>query len=363
MNAATIPPPIRAKSTCYVSDAQKWTAVRRRDPKADGAFVFSVKTTGIYCRPSCPSRPPNRANVAFHVTCAKAELAGFRPCKRCEPNGPGLAAHHAKLVAKACRILEMRDPAPDLTRLAREVGLSPAHLHRIFTRATGLSPKAYARGRRSSLLREKLSRSRRVTETIYAAGYPSSGRFYADAARTLGMKPKNFLRGGSGETIRFAVGKSSLGSVLVAASAKGICAIFLGDDPDRLARDLQDRFPKAELIGGDGDFEQAVAAVIPLVENPQSCVELPLDIRGTIFQQKVWDALTRIPPGKTANYAEIARRIGRPGATRAVAGACAANTIAVAIPCHRAVRTDGGLSGYRWGVERKRALLGKESAG
>jgi AraC family transcriptional regulator of adaptative response/methylated-DNA-[protein]-cysteine methyltransferase len=241
--------------------------------------------------------------------------------------------------------------------------MSTSHFHRIFKNVTGLSPKAYARARRSALVHRTLGQSRRVTETIYASGYPSGARFYADATHALGMKPNTFRRGGTGETIRFAIGKSSLGLVLSAATLKGVCAIFLGDNLVKLARDLEHRFPKAKILRGDRDFERTVAAAIALVENPGSSPDLPLDIRGTLFQQKVWCALTKIPLGKTVTYAEIARRIGHRSAARAVAGACAANTIAVAIPCHRVVRADGGLSGYRWGVERKRALLRKESLG
>jgi AraC family transcriptional regulator, regulatory protein of adaptative response / methylated-DNA-[protein]-cysteine methyltransferase len=362
MNALATSPPTRITFSRYASDEQKWAAVQRHDPKADDVFVFAVKTTGVYCRPSCPSRPPRRANVAFYASCSEAERASFRPCKRCQPNGPGLAANHAAMVAKACRILETREPAPDLETLARAVGMSVAHFHRVFTKIAGVSPKAYARAHRAASLRHNLRQSARVTEAIYAAGYPSSGRFYAEAAQTLGMKPKIFLRGGRGETIRFATGKSSLGTVLVAATAKGVCAIFLGGDPKKLARDLRERFPKANLVEGDRDFEQTIAAAIALVENPHARADLPLDIRGTLFQQKVWRALTEIPLGKTSSYARVARRIGQPGAARAVASACAANKIAVAIPCHRVVRTDGSLSGYRWGVERKRALLARESA-
>ena len=271
-----------------------------------------------------------------------------------------LAPHHAQMVTKACRLIESQERAPTLDELARAVGMSPFHFQRTFTRLTGLSPKAYAAAHRAKKVRSALSRSGSVTGAIYAAGYNSNGRFYAHAAQALGMKPRAFRQGGSGATIRFAVGQCSLGSILVGASDQGICAIFLGDDPNQLARDLQDRFPRARLIGADRDFEQTVARVVGLVENPQIALDLPLDIRGTVFQQKVWRALTKIPLGQTASYAQIAQRIGLPKAVRAVAGACAASLLAVAIPCHRVVRTDGNLSGYRWGVERKRALLHKE---
>lgn len=271
-----------------------------------------------------------------------------------------LSAHHAKIVTKACRLIESSDTPPALAELARTVGMSPFHFQRIFTATTGLSPKAYAAAHRAKKVRAALPRSATVTSAIYRAGYNSNARFYANSAKTLGMTPKNFRSGGTGTTIRFAVGQCSLGSILVAASDKGVCAIFLGDNPDALAREFQDRFPHAHLIGGDKAFEQLVAKVVGLVENPRQGVNLPLDIRGTAFQQKVWRALTEIPLGQTATYADIARRISQPAAIRAVAGACAANKIAIAIPCHRVIRTDGSLSGYRWGVARKRALLQRE---
>jgi AraC family transcriptional regulator of adaptative response/methylated-DNA-[protein]-cysteine methyltransferase len=273
-----------------------------------------------------------------------------------------LSDHHAKLVTRACRLIETADKAPALIDLARTVGMSPFHFQRVFTQMTGLSPKAYAAAHRSVRIRQKLPRSASVTGAIYDAGYNSNGRFYAESARTLGMKPQTFRRGGNGATIRFAVGQTSLGSILVASTDQGVCAIFLGDDPDELTRNLQDRFPKADLIGADREFEKLVAKVVGLVENPRLGLQLPLDIRGTAFQQRVWRALTEIPLGQTASYAAIAKRIGLPEAVRAVAGACAANKLAVVVPCHRVVRTDGSLSGYRWGVERKRALLRKEKA-
>jgi AraC family transcriptional regulator of adaptative response/methylated-DNA-[protein]-cysteine methyltransferase len=238
--------------------------------------------------------------------------------------------------------------------------MSRFHFHRIFKEATGVTPKAYAAAHRANRLREELPRSNSVTEAIYGAGFNSSGRFYAGSTDMLGMAPKNFRTGGDGTAIRFALGQCSLGAILVAATAKGVCAIALGDEPEALLRDLQDRFPKAQLIGGDRDFERLVATVIGFVEAPQLGLDLPLDVRGTAYQQRVWQALQAIPAGSTASYTEIAKRIGRPKAVRAVAQACAANTIAVAIPCHRVVRNDGAISGYRWGVERKRSLLARE---
>jgi AraC family transcriptional regulator of adaptative response/methylated-DNA-[protein]-cysteine methyltransferase len=273
---------------------------------------------------------------------------------------PALATHHAKIITRACRLIESSETAPTLAHLARAVGMSPFHFQRVFTAATGLSPKAYALAHRAKKVRAALPRSTTVTSAIYRAGYNSNARFYANSAKTLGMTPKNFRKGGTDTTIRFAVGECSLGSILVAASDKGVCAIFLGDDPDALARNLQDRFPNAHLIGGDKAFEQLVARVVGLVENPRQGIDLPLDIRGTAFQQKVWRALTQIPLGQTATYADIARRIGNPKAVRAVGSACGANPVAVVIPCHRVIHTNGSITGYRWGVARKKALLNRE---
>ncbi len=344
-----------------VTDEDRWAAVVARDPRADGSFVYSVRTTGVDCRPSCPARLARRENVRFYATGAEAERAGFRPCKRCRPGEAGLGERHARAVAKACRLIERADEMPSLDRLAKAAGVSRFHFHRLFKAVTGVTPKAYAAQHRSKRMREELARAGTVTEAIYRAGFGSNGRFYAAAPEVLGMTPTDFRAGGCGQSIRFAVGECSLGAILVAATQKGVCAIFLGDDPEKLVRDLQDRFPKAQLIGGDEAFEQWVARVVGFVEAPASGLELPLDVRGTAFQQRVWQALRKIPPGRTATYSEIAKRIGAPKAVRAVAQACAANPVAIAIPCHRVVRTDGSLSGYRWGIERKRALLTREA--
>jgi AraC family transcriptional regulator of adaptative response/methylated-DNA-[protein]-cysteine methyltransferase len=344
------------------NDDARWRAVERRDRAADGTFVYSVRTSGVYCRPSCAARLPRRENVAFHATCAEAERAGFRPCKRCRPNEPALADQQAAAIARACRLIEEAEEAPRLAALAQAAGLSPFHFHRVFKAVTGVTPKAYADAQRGKRVRAELAQSGTVTEAIYGAGFNSSGRFYAAAPGVLGMTPTEFRAGGDGNIIRFAVGQCSLGAILVAATDKGVCAIELGDDPDALVRDLQDFFPKARLVGGDAAFEQLVAKVVGFVEAPAQGLELPLDIRGTSFQQRVWKALRAIPVGSTTTYTEIARRIGRPKAVRAVAHACASNAIAVAIPCHRVVRIDGSLAGYRWGVDRKRALLTREKA-
>jgi AraC family transcriptional regulator of adaptative response/methylated-DNA-[protein]-cysteine methyltransferase len=337
----------------------RWAAVVARDPEAK--FYYSVKTTGVYCRPSCAARLARPENVQFYRTCEDAEKAGFRPCKRCKPNQVSLVEQHAEKTASACRLIESSETPPSLALLAQHAGLSTYHFHRVFRAATGLTPKGYAAAHRANLVRKSLNKSDTVTEAIYDAGYNSNSRFYETSNRVLGMTPSNYRAGGTQTEIRFAVGECSLGSILVAQSGRGICAIFLGDDPDSLARALQDQFPKANLIGGDAGFERLVAKVVGFVEAPAFGLDLPLDVRGTAFQQRVWQALRNIPAGSTASYTDVAKLIGSPNSVRAVAQACGANALAVAIPCHRVVRNDGALSGYRWGVERKRALLEKEA--
>jgi AraC family transcriptional regulator of adaptative response/methylated-DNA-[protein]-cysteine methyltransferase len=340
----------------------RWAKVRAKDRSFDGQFVYAVKTTGVYCRPSCPARPARPENLVIYDTSEQARAAGFRACRRCHPDGLSRDAEHAILVEKACRLIERRQTVPALAELAQAVELSPGYFHRLFKAATGLTPSDYAKARRAARVRQGLAKSASITEALYAAGFNSSGRFYEKSAAMLGMTPGKFRDGGGGEEIRFAVGECSLGSVLVAASGKGIAAILLGDDPGRLLENLQDSFPKATLVGADPEFETLVARVVGFIEAPAGRFDLPLDVRGTAFQQRVWKALNAIPPGYTVSYADIARSLDAPGSSRAVAGACAANKLAVAIPCHRVVRTDGALSGYRWGIERKAALLEREKA-
>jgi AraC family transcriptional regulator of adaptative response/methylated-DNA-[protein]-cysteine methyltransferase len=323
-----------------------------RDRAADSSFYYSVRTTGVYCRPSCAARLANPKNVRFHDSIADAEAAGFRPCKRCKPDQPSLEQQHAIRVAKACHAIEAAETIPTLAMLARGSGLSPHHFHRVFKSVTGLTPHEYGAAHRARRMRESLVETERVTDAIYDAGFGSGSRFYERADAILGMKPTSYRNGGENEVIRFAIGQCSLGAILVAASAIGVCAILMGDDPDKLARDLQDRFPKARRVGADPRFESVVAKVVGFVEAPRIGLDLPLDIRGTAFQQRVWRALAVMPAETTASYADIAQAIGAPTAVRAVAQACGANALAVAIPCHRVVRTDGALSGYRWGVER-----------
>ena len=344
------------------ADDMRWDAVIAKDKGVDGQFYYSVRTTGVYCRPSCPARPALRENVAFHSSCEAAEAAGFRACKRCRPREASQSERHAALVASACALITRSEDPPRLAALAAASGLSPFHFHRVFKAATGLTPKAYADAHRADRVRRALPSSTTITGAIYDAGFNSNGRFYAASAQVLGMTPGRYRAGGDLTQIRFAIGECSLGSILVAATEKGVCAILLGRDPDALVRQLQDRFTKAELIGGDAAFEKLVAKVIGFVEQPRLGLDLPLDVQGTAFQQRVWRALRNIGVGNTASYGDIAARIGQPKSTRAVAQACAANMIAVAIPCHRVIRTDGQLSGYRWGVQRKRALLERESS-
>jgi len=339
----------------------RWAQIVDRNPQAGGKFFYAVTTTGVYCRPGCPSRLPRPEHVRFFDSTEEAGQAGFKPCRRCRPDRLSLPAQHTDRVAEACRFIEEAEAAPGLEELAARAGMSKYHFHRLFKQATGLTPRQYAQAHREQRVRQALAGGGTVTDAIYAAGYGSNSRFYEQAGDVLGMTPGSYRSGGANTQIVFAVGECSLGSILVARSDRGVCAILLGDEPDRLVRDLQDRFREAELVGGDRVFEQLVARVVGFIEAPRTGLDLPLDVRGTAFQQRVWQALRQIPAGETASYSEIARRIGAPRSVRAVAGACAANTLAVAIPCHRVVRTDGSLSGYRWGVERKRALLEREA--
>lgn len=334
--------------------------IRRRDPDADGRFWYSFVTTGVFCRPSCPSRQARAEHIRIHATLAEARATGFRPCRRCAPEAPPLRERHHALVAAACVRIEAAETEIPLAALAGSVGLSPSHFHRLFKAATGVTPRDYGFACRAARVRKALARGGSITSILYEAGFGSSGRFYEQAGAMLGMTPTRFQKGGPDETIHFALGECSLGSILVASSTRGIVAILLGDDPAPLLADLQDRFPNAELIGADRDYERVVAQVVGLVEAPATPIDLPLDVRGTAFQQRVWRALLAVPAGETLSYAEIARRIGASRAVTAVTEACAANNLAVAIPCHRVVKNDGSFRGYSWGIDRKRRLLARE---
>jgi AraC family transcriptional regulator of adaptative response/methylated-DNA-[protein]-cysteine methyltransferase len=343
-------------------DQARWQAVTSRRRAADGTFVYAVTTTGVYCRPSCGARLARRANVEFFAKPADAERAGFRACKRCRPNEATNGAH-ADAITRACRLIEAADVTPDTATLAAAAGISPSHFHRVFKSQTGLTPKAYASAHRARRIRDELARSTSVTAAAVNAGFQSSSRFYSAAAKTLGMKPAAFRRGGAGATIRYAVGRCSLGSIIVAASDVGICFIALGDNRSALVRHLQQRFRNADMsAAAAAAFEKTLKRVIAIVEHPAIGLDLPLDIRGTAFQQRVWQELAKIPAGRTRTYREIATALGMPKSTRAVGRACGDNPLAVAIPCHRVVRSDGALAGYRWGVSRKAKLLEREAA-
>ncbi|NWA28481.1 bifunctional DNA-binding transcriptional regulator/O6-methylguanine-DNA methyltransferase Ada [Pseudomonas gingeri] len=339
----------------------RWQAVLARDASADGDFVYGVKTTGVYCRPSSGARRPNPENVEFFDNPEQAEAAGYRPSRRAAADQTSLNEQHVALVTRACQLIDGSENSPSLNPLAEQLGLSPFHFHRVFKAVTGLTPKAYATAHRAGKLRAQLARGGSVTDALYEAGFNASSRFYESSNAVLGMKPSDYRAGGANTDIRFAIGQCSLGAILVAQSDRGVCAILLGDDPDALAKDLQDKFPQAHFIGGDSVFEQLIAKVVGFIEAPAIGLDLPLDLRGTAFQERVWQALRNIPVGSTASYADIAQMIGAPKSFRAVAQACGANSLAVAIPCHRVVRSDGNLSGYRWGVERKRQLLDREA--
>lgn len=345
----------------YRSDEERRAAVAGRDRGADQSFVYSVASTGVYCLPSCPSRQARPEHLAFYDSPADAERAGFRACRRCRPDLASDRRGHVQAVLEACRRIENADRKLALAELAEGSDLSTHHFHRTFVRVTGITPGAYHDAIRLQRITRELQRRDTVTDAIYSAGYSSASRFYDGADERLGMSPQAYRRAGEGEVIRFCLGSSSLGSVLVASSRIGVCAILLGHRPSELTADLARRFRKARLVPADPSYAEVVDAVIRLIDAPADAFGLPMDIRGTAFQRRVWEQLRKIPAGHTASYAQIAQQIDRPAAHRAVAGACAANPLAVAIPCHRVVGSDGKLGGYRWGVETKAALLARES--
>ncbi len=332
-------------------------ALTRRDKAADGVFFYAVATTGVYCLPSCAAKNPRPENTRYYATAAAAEADGFRPCKRCRPNE---ADANATLIAAACRQIEAAETPFGLAALAASSGLSPSHFHRLFKAVTGVTPKAYAVALRAGRARQALGGGASVTAAIYDAGYGAPSRFYAEAAAGLGMAPKRFAAGAAGQKIEFAAAPCSLGIVLAARTGGKICAISLGDDAAALQAGLARMFRKAEIAPAGPDFAAMLADIVTLVDAPGRPANLPLDIAGTAFQRRVWQALRAVPAGRTVSYTELAALVGAPKSVRAVAAACAANRLAVAIPCHRAVRADGGLAGYRWGLERKQKLLAAE---
>jgi len=347
----------------YATMADRWEAVVQRDPDARSAFVYGVITTGIYCRPGCPSRLPCRGNVRFFESWSAAESAGFRACKRCLPRTPDVPNAALPAVLQACRILESAERAPSLRELADAVGYSPYHFQRVFKELVGVSPKQYGLEQRLRRVREGVQESETITEAVYDAGYESLSRFYASGAPALGMRPSDYRKGGRGMVISYAVAACYLGRVLVAATSQGVCRVDLGSSDEELLGRLKENFAEADLQTGGPAFDAVVDEVVALLEAPNLGMSLPLDVRGTAFQRRVWVALQEIPPGETVSYGELAAHIGHPKAARAVAQACAANQVAVGIPCHRVVRNDGALGGYRWGLDRKQAILEREAEG
>lgn len=331
-----------------------WSAFEARDRRADGTFVGAVRTTGIYCKPSCPARRPRRENMAFYRDPAAARAAGYRACLRCRPDE---TARDTAAVAAAIVLIDSAETAPSLDAIARRVGYAPHHFHRLFKQATGVTPASYARGIRASRAARALTDGGTVTSAVYAAGYSAPSRFYADGAVRLGMAPRVWSRGGAGTTIRWTIVPTDLGPLLIAASARGICRIAFDEDGAALAR----RFPAAQIVADDVALRELASEVVALVESPVRHHDLPLDVRGTAFQEAVWQALRSIPPGETRSYAELAALAGHPSAVRAAGSACGANHVPLLIPCHRVTRSDGSIGGYAYGAERKWALLDREA--
>ena len=341
---------------------QCWAAVTSRDSHADGGFVYAVRTTGVYCRPGCASRMPLRANVAFYAGPATAEAAGFRACKRCRPNEGSIGERHLAAIGRACALIRARDTLPSLSELADAARLSRFHFHRVFKEITGTTPREWGKAHRLGRFADRLDAGESVADAVYTAGFGASSRAYEAAPNGLGMTPGTRRRGGKGETIRFTIVPTPLGQAIVAATPRGICMTALGEDAASLEAELRQRFPAATLVAGDQALAGWAARIVAFITRPGAPPDLPLDISGTAFQAQVWRALQKIPPGRTMTYSEIAAALGRPSAVRAVAQACAANKLAVLVPCHRVVRSDGALAGYRWGIERKRALIARERA-
>lgn len=341
-------------------DQQRWSLVQQRQQPGESRFVYAVRTTGVYCRPGCPSRLPRRENVAFFDDIWQARAAGFRPCKRCRPDGDDPRGKAVDAIKAACRLIDAAEEPPTLAQLSAAVDYSPAHFQRLFRQMVGVTPKAYAAMGRANRVRANLLGRSTIAQAVYDAGYGTSSRFYDESEEVLGMKPSQYRKGGQGAVIHAAVAPTSLGPILIAATASGLCAIEFGDDEQQLLSRLRERFVDADL-DESAEFSRWVGQVVACVDGTGDGVMLPLDIRGTAFQRKVWEVLCQVPRGATTTYSEIATRIGRPKAARAVARACAANQIAVAIPCHRVVHRDGRIGGYRWGPERKAALLAREA--
>lgn len=354
-------------SLAYSTDSQRWQAIEQRDPAADGIFYYAVRTTGVYCRPSCRSRRPKPENIEYFDDCQAAERNGFRACKRCRPADRACPPAPTAIVA-ACRLLERAEGPTSLAEIAEQVGLSPYHFHRLFRRIVGVTPKAYAAAQRIKRLQTSLQAAREsasdrttITQALQANGYASSSSCYRHVDEQLGMTPDAYRRAGLGHSVRYAVVPCALGWLAVAATDRGVCMIELGDAPNQLAAEVANRFQGAATLSDDACLRDFTQQVVSLIESPHRPVSLPLDIRGTAFQRQVWEALRAVPAGSTVSYSELAQQVGRPQAIRATASAVAANSLAIVIPCHRAIRSDGGLSGYRWGAHRKQQLLDRES--
>ena len=350
------------KNRLCITDDDRWQSVVDRDVDADGQFVFAVQTTGIFCRPSCRAKHALRKNVRFFADAQQAQDAGFRPCKRCQPDKDSAQQHRLDKIARACQLLEQESPLT-LDELAQQVAMSPYHLHRLFKATTGMTPKVWQQSWRARRLRDALAKGVPVTQAILNAGFPDSSSYYRKADQALGMTAKQFRKGGDNVSVRYTLADCALGRCLVAESERGICAILLGDDDATLVADLHALFPAAQDVPADANFQQRVREVIVAINSRDASLSLPLDIRGTAFQQQVWQALRAIPCGETVSYQQLASAIGKPKAVRAVASACGANKLAIVIPCHRVIRGDGALSGYRWGIARKAQLLQRETTG
>ncbi|HEU4417006.1 MAG TPA: bifunctional DNA-binding transcriptional regulator/O6-methylguanine-DNA methyltransferase Ada [Candidatus Angelobacter sp.] len=340
------------------NNQQKWSQVLARDARADGRFVYAVRSTGVFCRPSCPSRRPKQVNVQFFDSPTQAQQAGFRACRRCRPLEPN---QQAQKIEAACRYIDQHlDVTLTLTALSRRVDISPFHFQRMFKRLLGISPRQYQQARRAGKFRQALQSEGRVTDAIYEAGYSSSSRAYESVPAQLGMTPAVFQRKGQGVTVRFTITSTELGKLLIATTERGVCAVRFGESDAALLRELKNDFAAAEIARDDEGLKALAAQVAGLLSGAPVSQNIPLDIQGTAFQQMVWQELRRIPRGETRSYSDVATSIGRPKAVRAVATACASNPVALVVPCHRVVQKNGGLAGYRWGVKRKTSLLGKE---